>query len=138
MRNHLIVTEQRLLPRLIDSVLTLMAWAGFIWLIYHGVRSIWYSQLQGDLLPLELTFDTVMFYALIALVNSLLLVLWAKYNQIRFSVERRTRRDELSDEQLAAHFGLQPAVLEQLKHSKIAVVSYNDDGTTLDVSIKRQ
>ncbi len=137
MSHPLIVTERRILPRLIDSVLTLIAWGGFIWLIYHGVESILHTQSQDGAVPFKLTFDTVVFYLLIVLVNSLLLVLWAKYNQIRFSVERRTRRDELSDQQLAEHFGLKSDVLEQLKQSQIAVVSYSDDGSTLDVRVKQ-
>lgn len=137
MSHPLIVTERRILPRLIDSVLTLIAWGGFIWLIYHGVESILHTQSQDGAVPFKLTFDTVVFYLLIVLVNSLLLVLWAKYNQIRFSVERRTRRDELSDQQLAEHFGLRSDVLEQLKQSQIAVVSYSDDGSTLDVRVKQ-
>ena len=40
MSHTLIVTERRLLPRLFDSLMTLIAWVGFIWLIHHGVVSI--------------------------------------------------------------------------------------------------
>lgn len=137
MTHPLIVTERRLLPRLIDSLLTLIAWGGFIWLIYHGVESVLHTQSQDGVVPFKLTFNTVVFYLLIVLVNSLLLVLWAKYNQIRFTVERRTRRDALSDQELADHFGLKPGVLEQLKQAQIAVVSYSDDGSTLDVRVKQ-
>ncbi len=75
MTHPLIVTERRLLPRLIDSLLTLIAWGGFIWLIYHGVESILHTQSQDGVVPFKLTFNTVVFYLLIVLVNSLLLVL---------------------------------------------------------------
>lgn len=134
----LIFTERRLLPRLVDSLLTLMAWAGFLWLIYLGVISVFYTQLAVGTTSLGLTFETVTLYLLIALVNSLLFILWAKYNQLRFSTERRTRRHGLPHDQLAAHFGLTPKTLEQLNQSQIAVVSYNHDGTTLEISVKHR
>lgn len=137
MSHPLIITERSLLLRLIDSLLTLIAWAGFIWLIYHGVVSVLHAQLQTGAMPLNLTVNTVVFYLLIVLLNSLLLVLWAKYNQVRFSTERRTRQEEMPDDQLAVHFGLTPEVLKQLHQSQIAVVNYNNDGTELEVSVKR-
>jgi biofilm PGA synthesis protein PgaD len=42
--------------------------------------------------PFFTTLDTVTFYILVALVNGLVLIGWAKYNQFRFRVERRSRR----------------------------------------------
>lgn len=137
MSHALIVTERRLLPRLFDSLMTLIAWVGFIWLIHHGVVSILHVQQEEGINLLGMTFRTLALYMLFAMVNSLFLILWAKYNQRRFRVERRTRRPDFSDEQLAAYFGLSPEVLAQLNQSHIAVVSYNDAGTALEVSVKR-
>lgn len=37
MNQPLIFTERRLLPRVIDVVLTLIAWIGFLYLIYKGL-----------------------------------------------------------------------------------------------------
>lgn len=137
MNHPLIFTERNVLPRLVDSLLTLMAWTGFIWLIYHGVVSGLHMQSKVGALPFSLTFDTVSLYLLLVLFNSLFLILWAKYNQRRFRIERRTRRQALTDGQLAIHFGFTPDILEQLSQSQIVVVNYNHDGTALDVSVKR-
>lgn len=37
MNQPLIFTERRLLPRIIDVLLTLIAWVGFLYLIYKGL-----------------------------------------------------------------------------------------------------
>ncbi|MDY0208037.1 MAG: poly-beta-1,6-N-acetyl-D-glucosamine biosynthesis protein PgaD [Pseudomonas sp.] len=137
MSHPLIVTERRLLPRLFDTLLTLIAGIGFIWLIYQGVVSILQTQQEDEINLLRPTFTTLAIYLLIVLVNSLFLILWAKYNQLRFRVERRTRRPDISDDQLATHFGLSPEVLAQLNQSQIAVVNYDNDGAVVDVNVKR-
>ena len=137
MSHPLIFTERRLLPRLFDSLLTLIAWIGFIWLIYRGVVSILHTQPEDGINLLRPTFTTLAIYLLIVLVNSLFLILWAKYNQLRFRVERRTRRPDFSDDQLAIHFGLPEEVLERLNQSQIAIVSYDNHGEVLDVNVKR-
>ena len=133
----LIFTERRLLPKLMDSLLTCIAWLGFIWLIYHGVRALLQAQPQIGISSLGLTFNTLTLYLLIALGNSFLLILWAKYNQRRFRIERRTRPQALPDEQLTCHFGLTPQVLAQLSQSQIVVVHHNHDGSALEVSVRR-
>ncbi|EFT0764380.1 poly-beta-1,6-N-acetyl-D-glucosamine biosynthesis protein PgaD, partial [Escherichia coli] len=37
MSQPLIFTERRLLPRIIDVLLTIFAWVGFLYLIYKGL-----------------------------------------------------------------------------------------------------
>lgn len=137
-RQPLIFTERRLLPKLFDTLMTLIAWGGFIWLLYLGVRSLLHAVPEARFTLLGQTFGTLSFYIIIAVLNSLLLIFWAKYNQRRFSTERRTRRQALPDTQLTQHFGLTPQVLEQLKQAQIVVVHHNDDGTTLEIEVRRQ
>lgn len=138
MSHPLIFTERRLLPRLFDSLLTLIAWVGFIWLIYHGLVSILHTQPEDGIHLLRPSVGTLAIYLLIVLVNSLFLFIWAKYNQLRFtSEERRTRRQEFSDEQLAIHFGLTQETLGKINQSQIAVVSYDKEGTVAGISVKR-
>lgn len=137
MSHPLIFTERSVLPKLIDSLLTLIAWVGFIWLIYHGVVSVLYSQPVAGTQSSSPTLATLLFYLLVALFNTLLFIIWAKYNQLRFSTERRTRRQGLADDQLAIHFGLTEEHLEQLNQAQIAVIHYDNDGIILDVSVKR-
>ena len=133
----LIFTERRVLPKLFDGLLTIIAWGGFIWLICLGLVSIWHAQQEVETSLFGLTLGTVSLYLLIAVLNCLLLILWAKYNQNRFRTERRLRSQELSDAQLTRHFGVTAEVLEQLKQSQIMMVQHNHDGTALNVNVKR-
>lgn len=136
MSHPLIFTERHMLPRLIDSLLTLIAWAGFIWLIYHGLVAVLYRQSELGTPTFTPTFATVIFYLLIALINTLLFIIWAKYNELRFSTERRTRRQGMTDAQLAIHFGLTEQHLAQLNQAQIAVLHYDNNGVVLDVNVK--
>jgi len=80
----LIFTEQRLLPKFIDLVLTLVAWLGFGYLIYLGlIKALTENAFLGPR-PFESTLVTLALYFIIALVNGLILIMWAKYNQFRF------------------------------------------------------
>lgn len=133
----LIFTERRLLPKIVDCLLTTVAWLGFIWLIYQGLQAVWHAQLQISVSLLGLTFNTLAVYVLIALVNSALLIGWAKYNQRRFRRERRRRPQALPDAQLICHFGLSPKILAELNESQIAEVHHDQDGTLLAVKVLR-
>ena len=111
MNQPLIFTERRLLPRIIDVLLTAIAWVGFIYLIYKGlITALAHSPYMG-VRPFFTTLDTVTFYILVALVNGLVLIGWAKYNQFRFRVERRSRRyrKSLNDISAFSRF-LQPRI----------------------------
>ena len=136
-RQPLIFTERRILPKLFDGLLTCIAWGGFIWLVYHSLWSTLQAKSEAATLWFGLSFNTISLYVAIAAFNSLLLIMWAKYNQRRFRNERRTRPQALADEQLSQHFGLTAPVLEQLKQAQIVVVQHNQDGSALDVSVKR-
>lgn len=84
MNQPLIFTERRLLPRIIDVLLTAIAWVGFIYLIYKGlITALAHSPYMG-VRPFFTTLDTVTFYILVALVNGLVLIGWAKYNGFVF------------------------------------------------------
>lgn len=133
MSHPLIYTERRRLPRLLDTLLTLLIWIGFLWLIYQGLISVLQVRPDAGPRPLNLSISTITMYVLIALFNSLLLILWAQYNQHRFAVERRTRRDELSDEKLAGYFGMTADMLLQMKDTQVIVVSHDVDGSLTGV-----
>ncbi len=61
MNQPLIFTEQRFLPRAIDVLLTLVAWIGFIYLIYKGlITALTHSPYMG-VRPFFTTLDTVTF-----------------------------------------------------------------------------
>lgn len=133
MSHPLICTERRILPRLLDTLFTLIAWVGFGWLVCQGLINVLQAQPEAGTRPLALNIGTISMYLLIALVNAMLLVLWARYNQRRFAVERRQRRDGLPDETLARLSGLPAERLQQMQLTRSMVVSHDADGSITEV-----
>lgn len=128
MEHPLIFTEQRTLPRFIDLVLTLAAWLGFGYLIYLGlVKALSENAFMGPR-PFESTLVTLALYFLIALINALILILWAKYNQFRFRVERRKRRPALAPTELAVSFHITPELVTELNKGRVLTVHHNSTG----------
>jgi len=125
-----------LLTRLLDTLLTLFAWAGFGWLIYQGLINVLQVQPDAGPRPLNLSINTISMYALIATANGPLLILWAQYNRYRFSVERRTRRGELSNDALAGLLGVAATSLQQMQETRSIVVSHDGDGNISDVQAR--
>ena len=137
MENPLIFTEQRKLPKFIDMVLTLAAWLGFGYLIYLGlVKALSENAFMGPR-PFESTLVTLALYFLIALVNGLVLILWAKYNQLRFRVERRKRRPALAPKELAVSFHITPELVTELNKARVLTVHHNSMGGISYVDIKQ-
>lgn len=134
----LIFTERKLVPRLIDGALTLIAWCGFIWLVYIGLLSNMTYQSMIETKLLGLSINTVTLYILVAALNALILILWAKYNQVRFQRERRSRAQPLALEQLTDHFAITSDTLAQLSHAHTAVVYYNLEGNKLKLEVTRR
>ncbi|MBD2814289.1 poly-beta-1,6-N-acetyl-D-glucosamine biosynthesis protein PgaD [Xenorhabdus sp. Flor] len=136
MKDPLIVTEQRLLPRLIDIILTMLAWAGFAYLFivglfnspHHGpkpVTSVFTSEVSS-----------IVLYIIIAIFNSLLLIGWARYNQIRFRIERRRHRPALNNEEVAKSFSLEQKLMNRLNQGKISSITYNNHGHIIGITEK--
>ncbi|CDL80403.1 poly-beta-1,6-N-acetyl-D-glucosamine biosynthesis protein PgaD [Xenorhabdus cabanillasii] len=136
MKDPLIFTEQRLLPRLIDIILTMIAWAGFAYLFivglfnspHHGpkpVTSVFTSEVSS-----------IVFYIIIAIFNSLLLIGWARYNQIRFRIERRRHRPALNNEEVAKSFSLEKKLINRLNQGKISSITYNNHGHIIGITEK--
>ncbi|NIY46476.1 poly-beta-1,6-N-acetyl-D-glucosamine biosynthesis protein PgaD [Cedecea colo] len=128
MNQPLIFTELRLVPRVMDTILTLAAWIGFSYLIYNGLlTALAHSPFIG-IRPFLTTLNTVTFYVLVALINGLLLIGWAKYNQLRFRVERRNRRPGLEKKELAASLHLTEQAAYGLNHGRVLTVFHNESG----------
>ncbi|QFH72587.1 poly-beta-1,6-N-acetyl-D-glucosamine biosynthesis protein PgaD [Enterobacter sp. E76] len=137
MEQPLIFTEQRKLPKFIDTVLTIAAWLGFGYLIYLGlVKALSENAFMGPR-PFESTLVTLALYFLIALVNGLVLILWAKYNQLRFRVERRKRRQALAPKELAVSFHITPELVTELNKARVLTVHHNSMGGISYVDIKQ-
>lgn len=135
MNQPLIITERRLLPRLLDIILTLIAWAGFIWLIYNGLTSVLTHAPLIGLEPFFTTLNTMTVYTIVALFNGLLLIGWAKYNQYRFQVERRSRRPGLEEPELASSLHISGQMTQKLNTGRVLAVFHDDNGDIHHVKI---
>lgn len=124
----LIFTEQRLFPRTLDALLTLIAWLGFSYLIYSGlVAEITQAPFMG-IRPFYTTLNTLSVYFLVACLISLMLVVWAKYNQLRFRIERRKRRPALEGPELAASFNITPELALAMSQAQVFTLAHYETG----------
>jgi len=130
----MIVRTRRSLPRYwLDVALTALAWVAFIILFGRGIVNLAQERLAGipvpfwqEVLP---TMRTLLIYALVAIVNALILFGWAGYNWWRFRGESRRRYPPpLSDEQLLQYFGIAAAQLAELRRARIVVAHHTPEG----------
>lgn len=123
---------------LLDAVLTAIAWASFGYLCVTGVVAILEETRAGVGVPfwsaMLPTMGTLSAYVLVGLVNSVLLLAWALYNQFRFAgLDRRKPIPALQRDELARSFGMAAHLLEALHRAKVAIVAHEHDGTIADV-----
>lgn len=124
----LIFTEQQLFPRMLDALLTIVAWLGFSWLIYSGlITAIEHDPFIGTR-PFYTTLSTLSSYLLVACLISLALIAWAKYNQLRFRIERRRRRPELECHEVAASFNITPELALMMSQAQVFTLAHYDTG----------
>lgn len=128
MKTPLIYTERGWLPRAIDALLTLLAWCGFIWLFAIGLWSILHHAPYSGPRPLTSGLNTLSLYLAIAAFNALVLIGWAKYNQMRFRTERRSRRPGLKPVEVAQSFAISPRDVALLSSHDVLRVSHDRDG----------
>lgn len=139
MNAPLIHTRQGGLMRLVDVLVTLLAWAGFLYLFARGVLAMLHyqgSDVESRLVLLHATFDTLGWYLVIALFNASVLAAWAIYNQIRRRVERRGKIPALDDGKLLASFRLTPQLLRTLRSGQVIVVHNDEQGGIADVVVR--
>lgn len=134
MKEPLIFTEQRLWPRLIDILLTILAWVGFIYLFMVGLFYVSHNSPK----PFTATVFTselgaIILYIAIAIFNAFLLIGWAKYNQRRFRIERRRHRPALTHTEVAQSFTLEQKLFDTLRQSKVSSITYDNHGHIIGV-----
>lgn len=134
----LIRTQQRLLPRAIDTLLTLLAWCGMAHLLVHGVSTVLANRQQDPQPSLSmeflLTLDTLLIYLLVALGISVLLLIWAKYNEQRAeSCQRRVRAPDICERGLSESFQVSMAVLDCLQNEQVLILHNNEHGALATV-----
>lgn len=135
----IVITEPRLHIKIIDSILTFIAWGGFIYLIIHEYQSLH----DGDYSRLHDTARTLFNYFLCAMIYIFIFILWAKYNQFFFSQERRRRKKTPNQATLAESFAITVQELEKLESHRLIKVFHHPSGQIkrceiLSLSAKRQ
>ena len=127
----LVRTRQHPVMWSIDVLLTLLAWAGLIWLLMRGITSMLDSH-GGPRLeaPIFAALNTLQIYLWIALFNAVLLISWARYQQRRGKqfAQRRAATKALSDHGLSESFRLAAGELEQLRRPGVLVIHNDQEG----------
>lgn len=137
MTDPLIFTARGWLPRTLDFLLTLLGWGGFIWLFSTGLLHVIQTLPFGGPRPLVSGLNTLMLYIAVALFNALLLIGWAKYNQLRFRVERRRRRPGLEPVEVAQSFAISPQDLSLMSRSALLRIHHDGQGRITQVEALR-
>lgn len=135
MKHPLIYTELRWLPRLLDILLTLLAWGGFLWLIYRGVVLALHQNSYFGTSTVLGTFGSILGYLLLIVIGSLVLISWAKYNQYRYRHERRQRRAELTPEELAESLEVDKQTMSRASMARNQVLHHASDGSIERVEV---
>ena len=127
----LVRTRQNLAMWIIDVLLTLLAWAGLVWLLARGMNAMLETH-GGPRLeaPIFAALNTLQIYLWIALFNAVILVAWARYQQRkgRKFAQRRAEANALSDQHLSQSFNLGEGDLEQLRRPGVLVIHNDEEG----------
>ncbi|MEH0887977.1 poly-beta-1,6-N-acetyl-D-glucosamine biosynthesis protein PgaD [Enterobacter sp. UNJFSC 003] len=135
--NTLILTEHRLLPRLFDAVLTVLAWGGFLFFLY---ANLWMQITEENTYRwgvIIASFNTVLIYLLVATLNGWLLILWYQYNRRRAHVRRR-RPGDLQHDELARSFNVTPQIMSEMSQYNLLTVYHDQIGRIIDLKISEQ
>lgn len=132
----IIQTRQHWLPKAIDIIATLLAWYLFIWLVVSGLREMLAQDMRVTFINLPpqlvLTAFNLLNYTLMGVALTVILLLWAKYNQVRAGrYTRRARIPEMSDNRLSVSFGVHPSVVQAMR-GESRLVFHNDHNGDLE------
>ncbi|MFN3579116.1 MAG: poly-beta-1,6-N-acetyl-D-glucosamine biosynthesis protein PgaD [Pseudomonas sp.] len=136
----LIRTPRHWLPRLVDILLTVIAWVLFVWLMYNGIIDLIADQRQGPRIELgtELLsgLDSLLLYLVMSLLVACVLTMWASYRRDQAAgFERRQRVPIMSDETLSSSFGVNPRLMQLLQKQQVLRVHNDEHGHLLSVEM---
>lgn len=137
---NLIHTPRHWLPRLVDIVLTVIAWVVFIWLMYNGIIDLIDDQKQGPRIEMGTQLlsglDSLLLYLVLSLLVACILSIWATYRKRQAAgFERRKRVPIMSDTTLSGSFGVDPRLMKLLQEQQVLTVHNDDDGHLLSVEM---
>ena len=110
---------------ILTPLLSLLAWIFGISLFYEQFVARSGAAELLDMLPLLLFSATL---------PSAALLVWARYNYLRFrGVQRRARRSDVSLEELALYCGLEEETIVLLQNSALLTAEHDEQGKLLEV-----
>lgn len=138
---NLIYTPRHWLPRLVDIILTLIAWVVFIWLLYNGILDVMADQRQGPRIEMGTQLlsglDSLLLYLVLSLLVACILSIWAVYRKRQAAgFERRKRVPDMSDETLSDSFGIDHRLLSLLQGQQVLTVHNDEHGGLLSVEMR--
>lgn len=134
----LILTEHRVLPRLFDTLLTLLAWCGFLFCLYINLLLQVTEQSDSFRETILASFSTVLIYLLIAMLNGWLLILWYHYNRHNPDTRRHERLSSLNSDELARSFNVDPQIISEMSRGNLLTVYHDHIGHIIDLRISQQ
>lgn len=135
--NTLILTEHRLLPRLFDAALTVVAWGGFMFFLYARLWMQLTEESDHRWSVIIASFNTVLIYLLFAALNGWLLILWYQYNRHRANVRRR-QPGLLHHDELARSFNVSPQLISEMSQHNLLTVYHDQIGRIIELKTSAQ
>lgn len=136
--NSLILTEHRVLPRLFDVVLTLLAWLGFLFFLYVNLLQQLTGRSSSYWDILSASFSTVLLYLLAAVLNGWLLILWYQYNRRQSHAERHGKLSSLRSDELARSFNVAPQIIAEMNQYNLLTVYHDHIGRIISLKNDQQ
>ena len=131
--NTLILTEHRVLPRLVDAGLTLLAWLGFLFFLYANLLMQFIAPPSPRWESLMASLNTALVYLLIAALNGWLLILWYHYNRRRARTRHHTAVLTLRHDELASSFNVAPQIISEMSRYNLLTVYHDQIGQIIDL-----
>ncbi|MEH4593771.1 poly-beta-1,6-N-acetyl-D-glucosamine biosynthesis protein PgaD [Escherichia coli] len=138
--DKLILTENRLLPRLLDILLTVMAWGGG-WIFFY---TNFLMQLSMETLPLReavtTSFYTALVYLLIAVLNGWLLILWHQYNHFCLCSQMRRHHNliSLNHNEFARSLNITPQIISDMSQYNLFTLYHDHIGQIIGLRVGAQ
>jgi biofilm PGA synthesis protein PgaD len=133
--------------RLRDVALTSALWFGYIYLssdffLFLGESFFWMIGTGPESPRLHLVLDvlpTVGTYAIVAIANAAVLILWALYNQVRFrGKERRKASPIVTVDDFARMYEVSAAEVAAWQRARILIVHHDENGRLVQVDLPEE
>jgi biofilm PGA synthesis protein PgaD len=133
--------------RLRDVALTAALWFGYIYLssdffLFLAEEFFWMIGTGPESPRLHLVLDvlpTVGTYAIVAIANAAVLILWALYNQVRFrGKERRKASPIVTVDDFARMYEVSVAEVAAWQRARILIVHHDENGRLVQVDLPEE